>query len=159
MKTSAKIFVRTLQKETLSASSRLISAAFLRNLVIDALGRKLKDSRLRFLALPAAVQGLKLLTEVSQLAEKLPKTSPAKVSVSAAAEQGISGALAGALIYKSDGKKAVKGAVIGCAAALAAVYASYYFRQKLSKSRINTASPALKVIGNSLAAGAKKLAS
>lgn len=158
MKTPAKIFLKTLQKETLSASSRLISAAFLRNLLIDALGRKLKNSRLRFLALPAAVQGLKLITEVSQSAVNMPETSPGKVSAGMAAEQGISGALAGALIYKADGKKVVKGAVIGCAAALAAVYASYYLRHKLAKNRID-AGPVLKVIGSSLVSGSKKLAS
>src|SRR5690606_38475665 len=119
---------------------------------------KLKESPLGFLTGPAAVQGLKLITEAAQAAESLPVTPSGKVSVSTAAGQGISGALAGALIYKAEGKKAARGAVIGCAAALAAVYASYYIRQRISKSRMDTG-PVLKVIGNSAARGAKKLAS
>jgi len=158
MKASAKIFLKTLEKEVLSKSPGLISAAFFRSLVIEALGRKLRKSPFSFLTFPAAVQGLKLMTEISESAKKYPEKLSEKVTTGKLAEQGISGALAGALLYKANGNKAYKGALIGGVAALAAVYASYYFKQKAAKSKFR-AGPVLKVVGNSLAGGAKKLAS
>lgn len=77
--------------------------------------------------------GLKALTLAEMAGDKAPNT-PNRIVRAGLIGRGISGALTGAAVYKSRNGKAIAGAIIGGAVAVAATYGTYYLRKKLVAS-------------------------
>jgi uncharacterized membrane protein len=95
--------------------------------------KKLEQSPLRFMQSAAVAAVLKVLSVTELIADKLPST-PNRTEPVGVAGRCLSGALAGATIYKAVGGKALTGALIGGAAAIAATYGSYYLRKSIVKA-------------------------
>ncbi|WP_413667717.1 DUF4126 family protein [Mucilaginibacter sp. Mucisp86] len=95
--------------------------------------KKLDKSPLRFIQSPTIAAVLKILSVTELIADKLPST-PNRIEPAAIAGRCLSGALAGASIYKSVGGKWLTGTLIGGATAIAATYGSYYLRKNIVKA-------------------------
>ncbi|MVN22065.1 DUF4126 family protein [Mucilaginibacter arboris] len=77
--------------------------------------------------------GLKALTLAEMAGDKLPD-APDRIVKAGLIGRGLSGALAGAALYKSRNGSALAGAILGGTVAVAATYGAYYLRKKLVKS-------------------------
>lgn len=113
--------------------------------------KKLGKSPLKFMQSTTVAAVLKILSVTELIADKLPST-PNRIAPAGVAGRCLSGALAGASIYKAVGGKWLTGALIGGATAITATYGSYYLRKNIVKANhiadpwIGTAEDAL-VIG------------
>ena len=92
----------------------------------------LQDTPLRFLGSSTAAMVLKGLAATEMVGDKVPGV-PDRIEPPSLIMRGASGALAGAAIYLMNHKKALEGAAIGAAAAIATTYASFYLRKTLSE--------------------------
>jgi uncharacterized membrane protein len=95
--------------------------------------KKLEKSPLRFMQSTTVAAVLKVLSVTELIADKLPST-PNRIEPGGVAGRCLSGALAGASIYKAVGGKALTGALIGGATAIATTYGSYYLRKNIVKA-------------------------
>ncbi|MFC0518169.1 DUF4126 family protein [Mucilaginibacter angelicae] len=95
--------------------------------------KKLEKSPLRFMQSTTVAAVLKVLSVTELIADKLPST-PNRIEPAGVAGRCLSGALAGASIYKAVGGKALTGALVGGTAAIAATYGSYYLRKSIVKA-------------------------
>jgi uncharacterized membrane protein len=95
--------------------------------------KTLARSNLRFLQSDLIAQGLKYMAIAELIGDKLP-TAPDRIKPVALIGRGISGALAGAGVFKASGKSAVNGALIGCTAAIISTFGSFYLRKEAVKS-------------------------
>ncbi|QEM10093.1 DUF4126 family protein [Mucilaginibacter rubeus] len=114
--------------------------------------KKLEKSPLRFMQSTTVAAVLKVLSVTELIADKLPST-PNRIEPAGVAGRGLSGALAGASIYKAVGGKALAGALIGGATAIAATYASYYLRKNIVKAN-HVADPLIGAAEDALVIGA-----
>jgi uncharacterized membrane protein len=114
--------------------------------------KKLGNSPLKFMQSPTVATTLKVLSLSEVIVDKLP-TTPNRTEPAGVAGRCLSGALAGAGIYKAVGGKALTGALIGGAVAIAATYGSYFLRKSATKaSRISD--PVIGGIEDALVIGA-----
>jgi uncharacterized membrane protein len=95
--------------------------------------KKLEKSPLKFMQSTTVATVLKILSVTELIADKLPST-PNRTAPVGVAGRCLSGALAGASIYKAIGGKWLTGALIGGATAIAATYGSYYLRKNIVKA-------------------------
>jgi uncharacterized membrane protein len=114
--------------------------------------KKLEKSPLRFMQSTTVAAVLKVLSVTELIADKLPST-PNRIEPGGVAGRTLSGALAGASIYKAVGGKALTGALIGGAAAIAATYGSYYLRKSVVKAN-HIADPLIGATEDALVIGA-----
>lgn len=77
--------------------------------------------------------GLKALTLAEMAGDKYPN-APDRIVKAGLIGRGLSGAIAGAAIYKSRNGNAIAGAVIGGSVAVAATFGAYYLRKKIVAS-------------------------
>ncbi|AYL95601.1 DUF4126 family protein [Mucilaginibacter celer] len=95
--------------------------------------RHISNSPLNFMQSPTLATVLKI-TAVSELVvDKLPST-PNRIEPAGVAGRGLSGALAGAAIFKAAGGNVWQGAFAGGITAVASTYASYWLRKNFVKS-------------------------
>ena len=115
------------------AGMRSMSApAFLSNYMTKHPNRRLGHTALGFMQKDKTANIFKLLAAAEMIGDKLPAT-PNRIKFPALLGRGISGALVGATVARSQRKRSFGGAGIGLAAAIASTYISYYTRKKLSK--------------------------
>lgn len=95
--------------------------------------KRLAHSPLRFMQSKNVAVALKVFALGEIVGDKLPST-PNRIKASALAARVLSGALAGASIYKATGGKAPMGALIGGAAAFASTFGSYFLRKSTVKT-------------------------
>jgi uncharacterized membrane protein len=114
--------------------------------------KKLAKSPLRFMQSTTVAAVLKVLSVTELVADKLPST-PNRIEPAGVAGRCLSGALAGASIYKAVGGKALTGALVGGAAAIAATYGSYFLRKTIVKAN-HIADPLIGAAEDALVIGA-----
>ncbi len=113
--------------------------------------KQLETSPLRLMQSTTVAAVLKIVSVTELIADKLPST-PNRIEPAGVAARCLSGALAGASIYKAVGGKALTGALIGGAAAIAATYASYFLRKNTVKAN-HIADPVIGAIEDALVIG------
>jgi uncharacterized membrane protein len=92
----------------------------------------LRHSKLRFIQKPATSLITKILSIAEFAADKAPQ-APNRIILPQVAARVASGALVGATMFKANRESALKGAMIGGAAALVTTFASFYGRKYLDK--------------------------
>lgn len=90
--------------------------------------KNLEHTTLGFMQSDKVANALKVISIGEFVADKLPGTDD-RIKPASVGARCLSGALAGASIYKASGGKAVWGALIGAAAAAASTYGSFYLRK------------------------------
>lgn len=118
---------------TLAGMRTLSAPVITTHILSNHPSKKLEKSPLRFMQSTTVAAVLKVLSVTELIADKLPST-PNRIEPGGVAGRTLSGALAGASIYKAVGGKALAGALIGGAAAIAATYGSYYLRKNIVKA-------------------------
>jgi uncharacterized membrane protein len=95
--------------------------------------RQLDHSPLKFMQSKNVALVLKVLAVGEVIGDKLPST-PNRIKPSSIGFRMLSGALAGASVYKAVGGKAAMGALIGSVSALASTFGSFYLRKGAVKA-------------------------
>ncbi|MEO3407430.1 DUF4126 family protein [Mucilaginibacter sp. CAU 1740] len=95
--------------------------------------KRLGGSPLRFMQSPTVATVCKVISVSEIVVDKLPST-PNRTEPGGVIGRSLSGALAGAAICKAAGGKALTGALIGGATAIASTYAGYFLRKNIVKS-------------------------
>lgn len=94
--------------------------------------KKLKNTSVDFMRSKSVATALKIMAVGEFVMDKLPGT-PNRIKPFLLTGRCISGAFAGAVIYKAGGGKAITGALLGGVAAFTSTFASFYLRQGISK--------------------------
>jgi len=94
--------------------------------------RRLEKSPLNFMQSQNVAIVLKIMALGEIVVDKLPAT-PNRIVTPGVIARCLSGALAGASIYKATGSNAATGALLGAAAAIASTFGSYYLRKGIVK--------------------------
>jgi len=98
--------------------------------------KRLDRSPLKFMQSKRVSKTLMALAISEVIVDKLPST-PNRIKVAGLIGRGLSGALAGASIYKAIGGSAALGAALGGTTAIAAAFGSFYLRRNtVKKTRI-----------------------
>ncbi len=114
------------------AGLRSMSApALLSNYMEKHPSHRLRKTHFNFMQSGKTANLLKVLAAAEMLGDKLPG-APNRTKTSALLGRGLSGALVGATLGRTQRKKYIGGA-LGMLSAIAATYASFYLRKKLSK--------------------------
>jgi uncharacterized membrane protein len=95
--------------------------------------KNLEHSPLRFMQSKSVATTLKVLALGEIVGDKLP-SAPNRIKPAAVGFRVLSGALAGASIYKATGGKVLTGALLGGAVALASTYGSFFLRKSTVKT-------------------------
>ncbi|MDN3583298.1 DUF4126 family protein [Mucilaginibacter flavus] len=95
--------------------------------------KQLDDSPLEFMQSKNVALALKVLAVGELIGDKLP-SAPDRIKKRSVGFRMLSGALAGASVYKAIGGKAAMGALIGGASALASTFGSFYLRKGVVKT-------------------------
>jgi uncharacterized membrane protein len=131
-----------------SASAPAIASYILSNHKSKILAK----SHLGFLQSDVVAKGLKYMAIFEFIGDKLP-SAPNRIKPVALVGRGISGALAGAGIFKATGGSAVNGALIGGAAAIASTFGSFFLRKATVKGT-GIIDPIIGAIEDALVVGA-----
>jgi uncharacterized membrane protein len=116
------------------AGMRAMSApALLSDFLSTSPTHTLDDSPLHYLQNPGLATGLKLLAVAEMLTDKLPNI-PDRISAPSLLVRTLSGALVGATISEAHGERKISGALLGGIGAIAASYAFFFLRKKLSQA-------------------------
>lgn len=111
------------------AGMRTFSAPVITNTILQKHPSiQLSGSSLRFLQSNKAGYGFRLFAAGELVGDKLPNT-PNRIAAPGLTGRCMSGALAGAGIYKASGNNGYIGAAIGALAALASSFGSFYLRR------------------------------
>lgn len=94
--------------------------------------KRLEKSPLNFMQSKIVANTLTVLSIGEIVADKLPST-PNRTAPAGVIFRGISGALAGASIYKASGNNVWVGSVLGAATAVASTYLSFILRKNAGK--------------------------
>jgi len=124
-------------------TSHILSHHHSRNLEHTALGVMQSDR---------VADTLKLIAIGEIIADKLP-AAPDRIKPASIAARCISGALAGASVFKASGGKAVWGGLIGAATAAASTYGSFWMRKNAVK-RTRIVDPIVGALEDALVIGA-----
>ena len=95
---------------------------------------------------------LKVFAVGELIGDKLPNT-PNRIKPGGIAFRCLSGALAGASIYKASGNNAITGAIIGSVAAFGSTFGSYFLRKDIA-NRTKIFDPLVGAIEDALVIGA-----
>jgi len=124
------------------AGMRTFSAPVIVNAILQKHPSKhLAKSPLRFLQSDKVGYGIRFLAAGELVGDKLPNT-PNRTAAPGLIGRCLSGALAGAGIYKASGNNGFTGALIGSAAALASSFGCFYLR-KFVATKTNIADPVI----------------
>jgi uncharacterized membrane protein len=93
----------------------------------------LENSALKFMQSDKAALAFKLTALSEFVGDKMPK-APDRIELPGITTRFLSGALAGASVYKASGGKAYVGALLGGSAAILSTYGSFYLRKAMVKS-------------------------
>jgi len=88
---------------------------------------------LNFMQSKAVANVLTILSIGEVVVDKLP-TTPNRTKPAGIIFRGLSGALAGASIYKASGNNVLTGTLIGAASAVASTYISFFLRKSIVKN-------------------------
>jgi uncharacterized membrane protein len=114
--------------------------------------KRLKSSPLNFMQSKKVANILTALTVVELIGDKLPAT-PNRTKPAGVIFRGLSGALAGASIYKASGNNVLIGTLIGTASAVASTYISFLLRKSIVKNT-SIIDPIIGVLEDALVIGA-----
>ncbi|MEZ2337988.1 DUF4126 family protein [Mucilaginibacter sp. RCC_168] len=95
--------------------------------------KSLEQSNFKFMQSTGVANTLKVMALSELAVDKLPVT-PNRIKPFSVLARSLSGALAGASIYKATGNNAFIGAVIGGSAALVSTFGSFYLRKSVVKA-------------------------
>lgn len=137
---------------TLAGMRTLSAPVIATHILSNNPSKRLQKSPLRFMQSTTVAAVLKVLSVTELIADKLPST-PNRIEPAGVAGRCLSGALAGASIYKAVGGKSLTGALIGGATAIAATYGSYYLRKNVVKAN-HIADPLIGAAEDALVIGA-----
>ena len=128
-----KPFKQVLGMGLLAGMRSAAAPALASHILSEHKGPVFRRHPISFLSTIAVADMLKVMAVGEFLADKLPFT-PNRTKPISIAVRCLSGALAGAAIYRVSGKKALTGALLGGLVAGASTYASFYLRRALSGS-------------------------
>jgi uncharacterized membrane protein len=94
--------------------------------------RQLAHSSLAFMQSDKVASALKIFVIAELIGDKLP-SAPNRIKPVGLVARCLSGALAGACIYKASGNKGLSGALLGSAAALVSTFGSFLLRKSIVK--------------------------
>ncbi|QKJ29800.1 DUF4126 family protein [Mucilaginibacter mali] len=115
------------------AGMRAMSApAAASNMLNKKHSKQLRHSPLHFMESGTTANLLSVMAIAEFIGDKMP-SAPNRIALPGLVSRGLSGALAGAGIYKSAKQNAIAGALLGGITALAATYGSFYLRRALVK--------------------------
>jgi len=114
--------------------------------------RQLAHSSLAFMQSDKVATALKIFVIAELIGDKIP-SAPDRIKPVGMVARCLSGALAGASIYKASGNKALSGALIGSATALASTFGSFLLRKSIVK-RTRIFDPIIGVLEDALVIGA-----
>jgi len=114
--------------------------------------KRLEKSPLRFMQSKTVANALTVLSVTEVVMDKLPSTGN-RTAPGGIIFRGLSGALAGASIYKASGNNVWVGSVIGAASAVASTYLSFIVRKTVGK-KTGIIDPILGGIEDALVIGA-----
>jgi uncharacterized membrane protein len=114
--------------------------------------KRLVHSRLSFMQSKAVANTFAVLSAGELIVDKLP-TTPNRIKAGSVIFRSLSGALAGASIYKAIGKNTIIGALLGASSAFASTYISYKLRTTTVK-QTHTIDPIIGAIEDILVVGA-----
>ncbi|MFD2515356.1 DUF4126 family protein [Pontibacter locisalis] len=115
------------------AGMRAMSApAILSNELSKIPTAHLSHSPLHYLQSGPVSTGLKLMAATEMLGDKIPRI-PDRISPPSLLIRAASGAVVGATLFTANKDKAVKGALLGALAAVAATYGSFYLRKTVTE--------------------------
>ncbi|TSD66836.1 DUF4126 family protein [Inquilinus sp. KBS0705] len=97
--------------------------------------KKLRKSKLDFLQTITTSKIFKVLAAGELIGDKLP-TAPNRTAAPGLIGRALSGAVAGAAVYRVAGKNMVVGSLIGSAAAVASTFGCFFLRKALAKTKI-----------------------
>ena len=103
------------------------------------------------LASPIAARLLTLLAVGEAAADKFP-AAPNRVSIPGLLGRVVSGAVVGAALFASEGRRGLPGATLGALCAVAAAYPSYYLRVG-ARERLGVPNAALGLVEDTVAVG------
>jgi len=95
--------------------------------------KRLEKSPLKFMQSKTVADVLTVLSVTEVIADKLP-SAPNRIEPGGIIFRGLSGALAGASIYKASGNNVLAGTLIGAASAVASTYMSFFLRKSIVKN-------------------------
>lgn len=95
--------------------------------------KRLEKSPLKFMQSKTVADVLTVLSVTEVIADKLP-SAPNRIEPGGIIFRGLSGALAGASIYKASGNNVIAGTLIGAASAVASTYMSFFLRKSIVKN-------------------------
>lgn len=114
--------------------------------------KKIDRSALNFIRSNAVANTLKVIALGELIIDKLP-SAPNRINPAGIAFRCVSGALAGAGIFKASGGNPALGAILGGTAAIASTYGSFYLR-RVTVSRSGIIDPLIGAIEDALVIGA-----
>ncbi|WP_162053270.1 DUF4126 family protein [Pontibacter pamirensis] len=121
---------KTLAFGALAGMRSLAAPTLISHFVSQDENSPLQNTPLRFLGNSTVAMVLKGLAASELVGDKVPGV-PDRIELPSLIMRSATGAVAGAAIYLINHKKAVEGAAIGAAAAIAATYGSFYLRKTL----------------------------
>ena len=134
------------------AGMRAVSApALLSRTLSDDNNSALASTPFRFLQNKYVANALTGLAATEIIGDKMPDV-PDRIELPSLLVRTASGALVGAALYLGNREKALEGAAIGAAAAIAGTYASFYLRRALNRNSALT-NPVLGAIEDALVMG------
>ncbi|WP_167856957.1 DUF4126 family protein [Hymenobacter aquaticus] len=125
-------FWQTLSLGTLAGLRSMTPLAFLSRSFSKQHSAAIAASPFRLLQSGAAATGLKVLAAGEMVADKLPGM-PDRISPTALLGRSLSGALMGAMLYKSGRRSWLGGGLLGGLAAVAGTFGSFYLRKELGR--------------------------
>jgi uncharacterized membrane protein len=128
-----KPFWQALGLGTLAGLRSMSAPAVTSQILSHHHSKALEGSPLSFIQSEKVANALTLLALTELVADKLPST-PNRIKAPILATRCLSGALAGASIYKASGGNAYLGAVLGGSAAVLSSFGAFYLRKYTVKS-------------------------
>lgn len=128
---SSSAFWKTIGLGIIAGMRSVSAPALLSSALHRQPSARLAHSRLRWLQGGATSTGLKLLAGAEMVGDKLPSTPDRTEPVSVVART-VSGALVGAVLYKLNRQKLVRGALVGGLGAVAGTFGGYALRKMVA---------------------------
>ena len=97
--------------------------------------QRLKDTQVKFIQSITTSKVFKVLAAGELVGDKLP-TAPNRTSAPGLIGRVLSGAFAGAVVYKAEGNNPVTGGIVGGAAALASTFGCFFLRTEIDKKKV-----------------------
>ncbi len=129
---AAKPFWQVLTLGTLAGMRTMSAPAIASHNLSHNQSRQLTGSPLKFMQSAQAAIVFKALAAGEIIGDKLPNT-PNRTAVAGIVGRCLSGALAGACIYRATGNNALTGAFLGSITALGATFGSFYLRKSITE--------------------------